>query len=187
MQNPRLAGRYAKSVMDLAKEKNILDVVFNDMLFLDKICNHNKEINNLLKSPIVTGDKKTSIIKEISKGRIGELSSAFIDLIIRKKREYFLPEIVKAFIDQYKEFKNIVIVNLYVAHEMDEAMKNQMLDHINKQLQGKTIELHVHIKESLIGGFVLESNNKSFDASIARDLKDIRDQFMQNIYVPNIR
>jgi len=35
----------------------------------------------------------------------------------------------------------------------------------------------------LIGGFVLEFNNKLVDASILHDLKVLKHQFMQNLYV----
>ncbi len=34
MQNPRLAARYAKSLMDIAIEQNSLDAMYTDMLGL---------------------------------------------------------------------------------------------------------------------------------------------------------
>ena len=34
MNNPRLATRYAKSIIDLAVEKDLLEVVYNDMRFI---------------------------------------------------------------------------------------------------------------------------------------------------------
>jgi F-type H+-transporting ATPase subunit delta len=40
--------------------------------------------------------------------------------------------------------------------------------------------------ESLIGGFVLEFNNNLLDASISRDLKDIKQQFLKNEFVGKI-
>ncbi|MBC7902760.1 MAG: F0F1 ATP synthase subunit delta, partial [Gemmatimonadaceae bacterium] len=42
-------------------------------------------------------------------------------------------------------------------------------------------------KPDIIGGFVLEFNNNLIDASIERDLRDIKKQFGQNIYVRQIR
>ena len=38
MNNPRLAIRYAKSLIDLAKEKDQLSEVYEDMKFLQSIC-----------------------------------------------------------------------------------------------------------------------------------------------------
>jgi F-type H+-transporting ATPase subunit delta len=42
------------------------------------------------------------------------------------------------------------------------------------------------VDEALIGGFVLEFNNNLLDASIARDLKDIKKQFLNNEFISKI-
>jgi F-type H+-transporting ATPase subunit delta len=39
----------------------------------------------------------------------------------------------------------------------------------------------------LIGGFVLEFDNNLVDASVVRDLRDIKKQFQQNLYVPQMK
>jgi F-type H+-transporting ATPase subunit delta len=49
------------------------------------------------------------------------------------------------------------------------------------------VEIETKVDEDLIGGFVLEFNNNLVDASIARDLRDIKTQFSKNIYVNSIR
>ena len=49
------------------------------------------------------------------------------------------------------------------------------------------IELETAVKEELIGGFVLEFNNNLVDASVQRDLRDVRKQFEKNVYVQQIR
>ena len=53
MSDIRVASRYAKSVIDLAIEKGCLDEVHTDMLLLANVCNENRELVSLLKSPIV--------------------------------------------------------------------------------------------------------------------------------------
>ena len=49
------------------------------------------------------------------------------------------------------------------------------------------VELETVTDERIIGGFKLEFNNNLVDASILRDLNDIKKQFGQNIFVQNIR
>jgi F-type H+-transporting ATPase subunit delta len=46
MENPRLAGRYAKSLIDLSVERNQLEEVYNDMKYLDSACKSSKEFVN---------------------------------------------------------------------------------------------------------------------------------------------
>ena len=51
MTNPRLAGRYAKSLIDLSIEKNQLEIIYNDIKFLQSLCKQNPDFVNMLKSP----------------------------------------------------------------------------------------------------------------------------------------
>ena len=63
MQNPRLATRYAKSLIGLSVEKGQLENVFADMLWLQSVCKTNKDFVTMLKSPIIKSDKKQKIIE----------------------------------------------------------------------------------------------------------------------------
>jgi F-type H+-transporting ATPase subunit delta len=63
MQNPRLADRYAKSLMDIAIEQGKLDALYTDMQGLKSICDSSSEFVNLMKSPIVKADTKQSVIR----------------------------------------------------------------------------------------------------------------------------
>jgi F-type H+-transporting ATPase subunit delta len=51
----------------------------------------------------------------------------------------------------------------------------------------KNIELNTEVKESLIGGFVLETNDQLVDASIAFELNNLRKQFQNNDFIYKIR
>jgi F-type H+-transporting ATPase subunit delta len=186
MQNPRLAARYAKSLMDIAIENGKLDTMYNDMLGLDTICNDSKDFVSMMKSPIVTASTKQNVVKAIMEGKVDDVTFKFINLIINKGREFFLPEIISTFISQYKKHNNINEVLLTTSEPIDEEMKNTLIQSIQKQFTG-TIDLKTKVNPSLIGGFILEANNNLFDASILRDLNDIKKQFLTNVYVPDIR
>ena len=98
MPNPRLASRYAKSLIDLAIERDQLEKVFADMQWLQGIIKSSRDFTNLLKSPIIKADKKKQVIEAIIKGKVSDITSAFIHLIIAKGRESNSFEIITAFI-----------------------------------------------------------------------------------------
>jgi F-type H+-transporting ATPase subunit delta len=102
-------------------------------------------------------------------------------------REEHLPEIIAAVITHYNLLKGIHRVKLTTAAAMSEEMKQSIIGKIKSETSLQNIELETVVKDELIGGFVLEFNNNLVDASIARDLRDIRKQFQQNIYVRQIR
>jgi F-type H+-transporting ATPase subunit delta len=187
MQNPRLAGRYAKSIIDLATEKGQLDVVYNDMLFLQGICKSSREFVALLKSPIIKGDKKQQILNVVTKDQVGVLTASFNELMVSKGREEYLPEIVNAFIDMYNGIKGIHKVKLTTAQPVSEELKQSIVNKFAATTTLQHIELEAVVNEALVGGFVLEFNNTLIDASILRDLKDVKKQFMDNSYVHKIR
>jgi F-type H+-transporting ATPase subunit delta len=187
MPNPRLAGRYAKSLIDLAIEQNQMEVVYKDMQYLQAVCKSSPEFVNVMRSPVIKADKKQKILSAITDGKVSELTSLFNRLLVSKTREEYLPEIIVAVIAQYNLLKNIYTVKLTTAEAVSDEMKQSIINKIKSETLLQNIELETVVKEELIGGFVLEFNNNLVDASIARDLRDIKKQFRQNIYVPQLR
>jgi F-type H+-transporting ATPase subunit delta len=120
-------------------------------------------------------------------GKVSELTSVFSNLLVRKGRESDLPEIANAFISQYNSLKGIHQVKLTSAVPVSEELKNSIKERVQKANDFITVELETVVDQKLIGGFVLEFNNKQIDASIANDLREIKKQFLQNQYVANIR
>jgi len=187
MPNPRLAARYAKSLIDLSTEKGQIEAVYADMLYLQAVCKSSKEFVNILRSPIIKADKKNQILDAVTKGNVGALTAAFNKLLVTKGRENDLPEIVNTFIDQYNSLNGIHKVKLTTAVPVSEALKQSIVAKATAEAGLNKIELETKVNEDLIGGFVLEFNNNLVDASILRDLKDIKKQFSQNIFVQQIR
>lgn len=186
MQNPRLATRYAKSLIELASEQKQLEAVHNDMQYIQALCKASRDFANVLRSPIIKPDKKQAIVNAAIDNNISTLTKAFITLIIKKSREYFLPEITAAFVEQYNTFKNIHAIKLTTAVAISEAVKHNIQQKIQQETALQNIQIEEAVEEELIGGFMLEFNNNLLDASILRDLKDVKKQFMQNVYVPSI-
>ncbi len=187
MTNPRLANRYAKSLVDLAQETNQFEKVYLDVQYIQAVIKQSRDFAVLLQSPIIKADKKITIINAIIKANITELTIAFITLVVNKGREKDLADILVAFTEQYNQIKNIHVVKLTTAVEISDALKESIQTKVNSTNASGTIQLQTKVKESLIGGFVLEFDNKLVDASILRDLNDVKKQFMNNLFVPELR
>jgi F-type H+-transporting ATPase subunit delta len=187
MSNPRLAARYAKSIVALSSEQNQLDAVYTDMKFFKAVFKSNPDFVALFESPIIKADKKEKIVAAIVTGRVGKLTIAFINLLINKGREAYLPAIADAFIDQYNELKGIRKVKLTTAIVVSDALQKSKIYKVKKAPGINSVELETAIKEELIGGFVLETDGQLIDASILRDLNDVKRQFLNNDYVSKIK
>ena len=140
-----------------------------------------------MRSPIVKADAKRKIIEAVTKEKISALTTAFNALLVSKGRESILPEIITAFISQYKEHKNIHTVKLTTAVPVSEEVKTAIVNQVKKAGGLQNVELDEKVDESLIGGFVLQVGDKLVDASISYDLKEIARQFENNDFIYKIR
>ena len=187
MQNPRLAARYSKSLLDLSVEQNQVDAVLADIKLLDHVCMISREFSNMLRSPIIKADKKLAVIEALFGDKLSVITKGFIRLLVNKGREANLPEMVHAFIDQYKVLKNIKSVKITTAAPLNEAVKNKILQYATATVNNNEVELTEAVDPNLVGGFVLEMDDKLFDASIRRELNEVRSHFTKNFYVSQIR
>jgi F-type H+-transporting ATPase subunit delta len=183
----RIASRYAKSLIELAEEQNKLEKITEDIQSFQEALK-NRELFLLLKSPIVNSDKKKQIFKALFEGKYDELTLAFMNILANKGREAYMPEIADEYIDQYKRIKHISTVKLTTATELDDAT----VENIRKQLEASEVtDEHVEIIQqvdpALIGGFIVEMDDKIYDASVANKLDDLKRDFKNNLYVSKIR
>jgi F-type H+-transporting ATPase subunit delta len=118
---------------------------------------------------------------------VNKTTSLFIQLLVRKTRESYLPEIVKAFHEQYNKLKDIHPIKITTAFPMSSEAEQVILDKVRSSSSIQNIELETDIDEAIIGGFKLEVGGKLVDASILRDLNDVKKQFRSNEYIQQLR
>jgi F-type H+-transporting ATPase subunit delta len=182
MAETKVARRYAKSLLDLAKEKGEIEAVNNDMKLLAEVCNSNHDLRLLLGSPIISNDKKLAILKRVFSGKISALSMSFFDVISRKGRESHLESIAVEFTRLYKEHKGIQTAIVTSAVGLDEKLRDQVYKMIKESLNSE-IELIEKVDKDLIGGFILRVGDKQYDASISRDLRLMRQELIDTSYI----
>ena len=187
MPNPRLAFRYAKSLIDLAIDKGQLEEIFTDMQWLQQVIKQSRDFTNLLRSPIIKAQAKGKAVDAVIKGNVTDATSLFVHLVIAKGREGILPEIISAFISQYKEYKHIYSIKLTTAVAVDDDVKKKIISQIQKTSEMQNIELESKVNKDLIGGFVLEAGDKLIDASVAHELKKVSREFENNDFIYKIR
>jgi len=180
MSNYQVAFRYAKSLLDLSIEKNTLDTTYSDMETVASALK-SRELYSLFKSPIIKPTKKISILKEVFKGKVDQITMGFLEIITKKGRESVLPEIVDSYIDQYKKHNNITEVKVTTAV----AMTGDARAALEKALQdsnvtAQKVDINTSVNEDLIGGFVIEVGDKLYDASVKHKLSKIRKEFTDN-------
>lgn len=187
MNNPRLAQRYAKSLIDIATQYNKLEEVYNDISFLKAIVVKNRDFVLMLESPIISPDKKYKIINAITSGNISNITDTFLKLICTKGREPNLPGIINSFIEQYNVITGIHIAKLTTATPASNELKQSFVSKIKASTSFENVQLENKVDDQIIGGFILQMEGKLIDKSILRNLKDLSKQFADNEYLHKLR
>ena len=181
MNETKIAHRYAKALFDLSLELNTMEKVRLDVNLIQDVCTANKDFVFMLRSPVVRADKKMLVLKEIFKNHLQEITLNFLMIITRNRREKLVPEIATQFIEIYKLYKNIITVEITTATQIDEAVRTKILTLLEKRAKAE-IDLKEKVDEDIIGGFVLSFEDKQYDSSILKQIKNLRREFDINLY-----
>ncbi len=181
MDRHKLQSRYAQSLFDLSEENKISDKVYEDTLSVMEVCLQNHELRTVLKNPIIKPSQKRAILSEIFSNRVQELTLAFMNLLVSKRRDVLLYEIAERYTEIYKEHNNITTVQLTTAETLEQETLQRISRKIEQELHSK-IDLQTKVNPSLIGGFCLFVNGKQYDASIANQFSKLRKDFTRNEY-----
>lgn len=181
MKGTRATIRYAKALLQLSIEKDSLEQSYEDMLLVTNVCDDCKDFSLLLKSPIVKTDLKLKILNMIFDNKISELSRNFISIITNKKRESLLSDIAKSFIELYKSHNNIQSATITTAVPLSDELKDNIIDYIKKYNNSK-IDLHEIVDEKIIGGTIIKIGDKQLDASVSKEISELKQIFNKNLY-----
>lgn len=168
-----VAARYAKSLIELAKEKNVIEAVYEDMKLFKDTAEKNRGLLLALKSPVVRHEKKLAILKAIFQDKVNPVSFSIFTIITKKNRESILDAIADEFITAYNEYQGIQKATVITSTPLTEELRKQF-NNIVATATGKTVELEEKVDPSLIGGYLLRVNDRQIDASLRSRLNELK-------------
>jgi len=180
----KAARRYTTALYGVSEEKGNTSEVATDIEKILALINSNKDLELFFHSPIVSKNKKLSLINEIFGGNVSKLTMDFMVLLITRRREALLKGIFQDFINLKKEKDGIVDVEVKTSVPLNDDEKSKMKQKIDSFTKLKS-NLSYEIDSSIIGGFVAKINDTILDASIKRQLERLKDRFKQGDYILN--
>lgn len=186
MSNQRVASRYAKSIMELSLEKGLLEEVHADFVKLSTMVKGTRDLELLLKSPIISSEKKLKVLKALYATGGQEMTLTFFEIVSRKGRENILLDVAKEFEIQYNSHKSIQVAELTTTFAIDDKLREQFVA-VVKEISGKdSVQLVEKINTDLIGGYTLKVNDRQLDESLSSKLRILKANFSENHYESKI-
>src|SRR5690606_574014 len=133
----------------------------------------------MLRSPIVSRDRKSAVVHALFGGRINKVTLDFVDLLVAKGREDALHAIARAYRDLRDEEEGIVEVVARAPFPLSTDSEAGLRRTLEQRL-GKKIRLRLETDPSLIGGLVVRVGDVVYDGSVSNSLSQLREQFATN-------
>lgn len=180
MGSTRAAIRYAKAILDLSKDGGNVAAVLSDMKSVVSTLEANKELRQALQSPVIKGEDKRDVLRQVFEGSSSE-TSGLIDILIDNKRPNLLGDVATSFINLYNKSQGIEAATVTTAVALTPELEAKVLAKV-KELTGSTdVKLESIIDENILGGFVLRVGDKQYNASIASQLGKLKREFSNSL------
>ena len=169
-----ISDRYASALYDLASEKKLVDVVLDDLLFIQSTIKNNKDLKLVIKSPLIKSNDKLEILQNILKSKNpNELSLTFLKVLSKNKRFQKTVDIIAQFKNINAQKRGDVLADITSA----EKLSNEQQDNIKEQLRtilGDKLSLSYKVDEQIIGGLIIKVGSKMIDTSLSNKINKLK-------------
>ena len=169
-----ISDRYASALYDLAAEKKIVDLVLEDLTFLQKSIQENKDLKLLTKSPLITSSDKLNIFEKIlSKQKSDNLTNTFLKVVSSNKRFAKLSSIISQFMNINSQKRGNVLADVTSADELSDNQKYVIKDQL-KSILGEKLFLNFNVDKKILGGLIVKIGSKMIDSSLLTKINKLK-------------
>ena len=169
--------RYAKALFAFAQDKSMEEKVYAEMSMLSQSFAEHSSLKTILDNPVMKSKEKQKLICTAAGTQVSDVFVRFVDLVLLHKREKHLQSIALMYQDLYRKAKFISIGSLVTASPLSTETEASMKKMLMKDKKG-TLEFKTSVDPDILGGFIFGLDTYRLDASIATQLKRVKNQFM---------
>lgn len=177
MESGMISMRYARALFDYSLENKAEDQVFAEMKKVAASFANEQKLRVALDNPVLNTKDKLELIKLAAGEKVSDVFVKFITLVLSQRREDHLQRMSLVYLDLYRKYKDISVGRLITAYPLNENVVDKIKQLVQQKKSG-TIEFVTEVDPNIDGGFVLYIDTYRLDASIATQLKNIKQQLL---------
>lgn len=181
----RAAIRYAKAILNLAKNQGSDQAVYNDMQLIEATIQDSADLKVLLKSPIIKLSDKVTALEAIFGSKVNNYSIGLIKLLANNKRLDILEAVANDYQIIYDHLESVEVAIVTTAVPLTEALEATVKQKV-KELTGNETSLTNKVNPDILGGFILRVGDLQYDASIIKSLRELEKSFDDSHYEAKI-
>ncbi|MFZ1153840.1 MAG: ATP synthase F1 subunit delta [Solirubrobacteraceae bacterium] len=172
-----LAQVYARSLFEVAREQDKLDLLREQLGQFADAVKDNRELELFFFSPYFSTKEKQGALEKVLDGADERLLS-FLSLLIENHRMPVIFRIRREYDRLWERENRLLPVVLTSAVELDEQTTKSLSERIGERT-GRTVTLTTRVEPDILGGIVVQVGNSILDASIRNRLEQLRTQVAQ--------
>ena len=177
MTSRTAAARYARALLDVATKESVdLDTIARELDEFLAFFTAQPALEGLMLNPAVPAPRKRAAMEEITKiSGLTPIISKLLILLADRDRLGLLKDVAATYRDFLAERQNVVHAEVTSA----EPLSDDRVRAIERRLAavtGKRVSMTTRVDKDIIGGVVARVGSTIYDASIATQLKKIRER-----------
>jgi F-type H+-transporting ATPase subunit delta len=178
MQDTVVARKYARALFAEAKTHNQILHCQEGLDEFVRVLRLRGALRDVLTHPFIAPDEKKRLIHSVLGKWETPLLERFCYLLVGKHRFGMILNIVQEYQEEVDRYQKVQPLRVRVAFPMAEAQQQTLQAHLEKWL-GQKVRLDVQVDPSLIGGLVVQAQDKVLDQSLKGQLERLREQLIR--------
>ena len=181
----RPALRYAKAILNLAKEQKVETEVNDNMKLISATIAENSELDAMLKSPVIKAADKRKVLAALFGEKVNNIVKGLFNLLEENKRMIILDVVAKQYTYIYEHYNHFQVAKVTTAVPLTKELETKVLAKV-EEITGDKASIENIVNPEILGGFILRVGDIQYDASIANQFTELRRQFDDSHYIPQI-
>lgn len=170
--------RYAKALLDLAREQGELDAVLKDVGSLSDAWKESADLRNIVRNPIVPKPALKGVVDAVmEKLGVSKLVRNTVNLLADKGRLGQLEDVLHALEELAEAETGRVRVEVTSAKPMSDAYYTRLTEKLQRVTDRQVVLVRKQ-DPSLIGGVVTRVGDQVFDGSLSNRLSELRETLL---------
>ncbi len=170
-----VAKKYAQALFLSAKEKGLLNELYEQLGDLRDLVEKDNSLLNFLAAPQVLEDTKKTLIRKVFSERVERLVVEFLVVLVDKGRVGFLVEIIDEFRRLVEAEQGLGRITVVTAVPLADGERTRLIEKMAAKT-GLRIVLEEKVDASILGGMIVILYDEIIDGSVKHGLNLVREQ-----------
>jgi len=171
-----VARVYARALFDIGTQEGILGQIYDDLHAIQAVADATPEANAFLQSPKLKRADKKRVMNELFADKVARPVLGLLHVLIDKRREPCLDNIVEEFSKYRDEHEGRVHARVTSARPLSEDQLEALTNALAKST-GKTVQLQQKVNPAVIGGIRVNMGDYVLDGTLLRKMSELRRSF----------